>query len=194
MWKLLTAGIRWLGVVAAALHGTTDANLTYKAKDGSYVTIVNHLKSNRKTSGESTVLFYSSDGGNLCSLDFSSSDREHGFGVIKAAWTPDEEYFVFSLASSGGHQAWHKPTLFYTLRDKAIRTLDAYTRGPGISEGDFGLEPPNTVLTTVLREPPVLVKFSLDTLTRVDGESRHSLRCIDGRAFRVNPSNLENHD
>lgn len=183
-----------LAIVGAALLGTTDATLTYTAKDGSHVRIINHLKSSRKTSGESTVLFYSPDSENLCSLDFSSSDREHGFGVVKAAWTPDEQYFVFSLASSGGHQAWHKPTLFYRLQDKVIYTLDAFTKGPGISKGDFALEPPNTVLTTVLREPPMPVRFSLESLARVDGDSKPTLRCSDGKAFRVNPSNLESHD
>lgn len=184
----------WLGVVPAMLLGTTDATLTYKAKDGSYVTIINHLRSNQKANEESTVIFYSSGSENLCSLDFSSSDHEHGFGVMKAAWTPDEQYFVLSLANSGGHQAWHKPILFYSLREKVISTLDAYTKGPGISEGDFGMESPNTVLTTVFREPPMPVRFSLASLTRVDGESHPSLRCTNGKAFRVNPFNLESHD
>lgn len=184
----------WLGGVAAAPYVTAIPNETYKAKDGSYAMIVTHLKSNRKASGESTVLFYSPDTTNLCSLDFSSRDREHGFGVVKAAWTPDEQYFVFSLASSGGHQPWHKPTLFFSVRDKVIHTLDDYTEGPGISKGDFGLEPPNTVVTTVFREPPMPVKFSLESLAHVDRESRHRLHCADGRSFRVNPFNLESHD
>lgn len=184
----------WSGVVAAALFGTTDTTLSYKAKDGSSVTIINRLRSDRKASEESRVLFYSSGNENLCSLDFSSSDREHGFGVLKAAWTPDEQYFVFSLASSGGHQPWHKPTLFYSLQAKVIYTLDAYTKGPGISKGDFALEPPNTVVTTVFREPPMPVRFSLESLARVDGESKPTLRCSDRKAFRVNPFNLENHE
>jgi hypothetical protein len=48
----------------------------------------------------------------LCALDCSSEDSEHGFGIVKAAWTPDNKYFVFSLTSSGGHQSWHFPKHF----------------------------------------------------------------------------------
>jgi hypothetical protein len=118
----------------------------------------------------------------------------HGFGVEKAAWTPDEQYFVFSSASSGGHQPWATPIVFYILRDKTICSLDSYTEGPGISNGDFGLEPPNTVLTAVFREPALPVKFSLDGLTGGREKPQHALRCADGQVFRVSPYDLENHE
>ena len=50
---------------------------------------------------ESRIEFKSSDGKIACSLDYSSEDNEHGFRVVKAEWTPDSQYFVFSLTSSG---------------------------------------------------------------------------------------------
>jgi hypothetical protein len=52
--------------------------------------------------------FHSAEGAMLCVLDYSSEDGEHGFGLVKGQWTADSKYFVFSLRSSGGHQALPK--------------------------------------------------------------------------------------
>src|SRR5712692_560460 len=76
----------------------------YNAKDGSRVLILPIGKLPGHAEQESRIEFYSPQNQMLCAVDYSSPDGEHGFGVVKAAWTPDERYFVFSLASSGGHQ------------------------------------------------------------------------------------------
>src|ERR1044071_9390414 len=43
---------------------------------------------------------------------FASADGEHGFGVAQSQWTPDSQFFIFSMSSSGGHQPWHQPIYF----------------------------------------------------------------------------------
>lgn len=166
----------------------------YKNADGSKIVVLPAGKTSGRPNNESKVKFYSRDNQRLCTLDLSSPDGEHGFGLIKAAWTPDEQYFVLSLASSGGHQPWHTPIVFYSLRDNMIRSLDSYTEGPGISQGDFRLEAPNTVLTAVFREPRMPVKLRLDSLTEGNEKSRPALYCGHGKVVRVDPYDLRSHE
>src|SRR5258708_29669636 len=112
----------------------------YTAPDGGVrVVVVPVSKEAGRSEYESRIEFKSSEGKIACALDYSSEDNEHGFGVVKAEWTPDSQYFVFSLTSSGGHQAWHAPTQFLSRKDGKIRTLDNYTAAAGISNADFRL-------------------------------------------------------
>jgi hypothetical protein len=161
----------------------------YKAKDGSRVSVVPVGKPpDHPRDSESRIEFYSAHQ-MLCALDYSSEDGEHGFGVVKAAWTPDNNYFVFSLTSSGGHQAWHAPTLFYNVRDNSIHSLDSYVDA-GISKGAFTLQDPNVVLTEVWRDQqPTPIKFRLDSLSRHN--SRNALRCANGKTIKAEPYSLQ---
>lgn len=112
----------------------------YKSPDGgARVVIVPIGKEAGRAEYESRIEFHSKDGKIGCSLDYSSDDSQHGFGVVKAEWTPDSQYFVFSLTSSGGHQAWHAPTQFLSRKDRTVRTLDDYFFEAGISKADFHL-------------------------------------------------------
>lgn len=47
-------------------------------------------------------------------------------GGIPTTELPDFQFFVFSLTSSGGHQAWHAPTEFYSRREGTVHSLDDY--------------------------------------------------------------------
>ncbi len=75
-------------------------------------------------SSESRVEVRSATGELLAQEDFTSQDGEHGYAVSKAAWTPDSQFFVFSLESSGGHSPWHSPTKFYARKQQRIMSLD----------------------------------------------------------------------
>jgi hypothetical protein len=154
----------------------------YLSKDGHRVLI--HDSSKPEATDESKIEFYSADNRMLCTLDYTSEDGEHGFGVVKAAWTPDSNYFVFSLTSSGGHQAWHAPTLFYNIRDNTLRSLDSYVDA-GISKGAFTLKEPNVVLTEVWRDQePKPIKFRLDSLTGGKRKPQNVLRCAGGKLIK----------
>src|SRR5437899_963523 len=107
----LAAAVVLFSISTASLRGKDG--IEYKGKDGTRVVIQPIRKWTRDPaykSYESRVEFYSPQHEMLCALDYSSEDSEHGFGIVKAAWTPDSNYFVFSLTSSGGHQSWHFPT------------------------------------------------------------------------------------
>ena len=194
MWKALAFVFLAAASSTALLPETPASKVEYKTKDGSRVIIVAAKKTNQEAGQENAVEFYSPQDQKLCSLDFSSEDGEHGFGVVKAAWTPDENYFVLSLTSSGGHQAWHAPTVFFRLRNKEIRSLDSFISAAGISQGNFTLHPPNIVLTEVWEGQPVPTKFHLDSLVSGKRKSRAGLLCTSGKVFRVDPSDLQNHD
>ena len=161
----------------------------FKAKDGNRVVILPVGKLSGHADAESRIEFYSPQNQMLCALDYSSDDSEHGFGIVKAAWTPDNKYFVFSLTSSGGHQPWHAPTLFYSLSDNSIHSLDSYVDAAGISRGDFTLQAPNVVLTEVQREESSPVKFRLDSLS--SRRSRNVLRCAGGKTIKAEPGSLQ---
>jgi hypothetical protein len=156
----------------------------YKAKDGTRVVILPVGKPSGHEDYESRIEFYSTQNQLLCALDYSSEDSEHGFGVVKAAWTPDNGYFVFSLTSSGGHQPWHAPTLFFSRKDNAIFDLDKYAEASGISKGDFDLKAPNIVMTEAWRGKPVPVKFHLDKLSRNERRPSNKMACGDGKILR----------
>lgn len=173
--------------VPALLRSQTEAQKDYRSKDGRVVIFPVRRWAGDYVSHESRLEFYSPDNELMCALDYSSEDHEHGFGVVKAAWTPDNEYFVFSLTSSGGHQAWHAPTLFYSVRDHEIRSLDNYVAGAaGISKGDFTLRTPNTVITEVQREESIPMRFRLDSLVNSGHKSKHALSCTRGRVIHPN--------
>ena len=168
----------------------TRSEKEFKAKDGTHIVVLPVSKLPGHGDAESRIEFYSPQNQLLCALDYSSDDSEHGFGVVKAAWTPDSNYFVFSLTSSGGHQAWHAPTLFYSVDDRGIRTLDSYVKAAKISKSDFILRPPNVVVTEAWRDQkPAPIELRLDSLTRQ--KTRRVLRCADGKTIKAEPYSLQ---
>lgn len=170
------------------LNSGVNGQKEYKSKTGNRVVILAN-KPPRQAGYESKIEFYSSENQMLCTLDYFSEDGEHGFGVIKAEWTPDENYFVFSLTSSGGHQSWHSPTLFYKRQNNEIRSLDSYAKAAGISKADFELRPPNTIVTEIWEGRSVLATFRLDSLK---SNGHHSfLSCSNGKVIRAEPRSLQ---
>jgi hypothetical protein len=95
----------------------------FRSPDRKTVAIIRFTKAPEATA-ESRLELRSEAGRLLARRSYSSSDGEHGFGITKAAWTPDSQFFVYSLESSGGHQAWHTPVQFYSRRKNRIIKLD----------------------------------------------------------------------
>jgi dipeptidyl aminopeptidase/acylaminoacyl peptidase len=161
----------------------------YTAPDGGLTVVVTPIsKEAGRSEYESRIEFKSTDGKIACAIDYSSEDSEHGFGVVKAEWTPDSQYFVFSLTSSGGHQAWHAPIQFLIRKDGKIRTLDDYFAGAGISNADFQLIAPNTIKTEVWKDQQAVpVTLKLDALAAPRSWRKYtpfSLDCAGSRVFK----------
>lgn len=99
--------------------------------------------------GESHVLVQTRQGHTLATRNFSSADGEHGRIVLRAAWTPDSRFFVFSTISSGGDNAWHYLTYFYSRGSKRISCLDDVI-GP-VTTPNFVLKAPDIIQTRIRR-------------------------------------------
>ena len=52
---------------------------------------------------ESRVVIRNTKGDTLTSKDYSSPRGANGYYVVNARWSPDSQFFVFSMSSSGGH-------------------------------------------------------------------------------------------
>jgi hypothetical protein len=117
---------------------------------------------------ESRVEIRNSEGKRLLVQDYSSIDMEHGQTVCKAAWTPDGEFFVFSMSNTGGHSPPARPTYFYSRQRNRIFDLD---RAVGyITECDFRLQAPNWIITKRLEktdgDESSPVRVALSTLVK----------------------------
>ena len=174
-----------LGTTAVLLESRTKSHQYIAPDGGGRVAVVPIGKESGRADYESRIEFRSADNNLLCALDYSSEDAEHGFGVVKAEWTPDSQYFVFSLTSSGGHQAWHAPTQFYSRKEGFVHSLDDYFES-GITSADFQLITPNTVKTEIRDGKSVSVK--LDALPALRSWRRAKpfiVECKGGRSIRV---------
>src|SRR6266478_2065054 len=173
---------------AALLAEQEKRQREYTAPDGGVrVVIVPVSKEAGRSEYESRIEIKSSDGKIACALDYSSEDNEHGFGVVKAEWTPDSQYFVFSLTSSGGHQPWHAPTRFLSRQDGTVRSLDDYFAAAGISKNDFRLVAPNTVETEVWKDKSVPVSVKLAVLPPLSSRRKSKpflVNCAGGHVFK----------
>jgi hypothetical protein len=94
---------------------------------------------------ESRVEIHTSRGKLLLAQDYSSNDMEHGESVLKAAWTPDGEFFVFSMQNTGGHSPMGRPTSFYSRKQNLLFNLEDAVGY--ITESDFKWEAPNWIIT-----------------------------------------------
>jgi len=102
---------------------------------------------------ESRVVIRSRKGDTLTSKDYSSPRGMNGYYVDQAKWSPDSQFFVFSMISSGGHSPWSFPTMVYSRQKNAIAKLTDMIGGKPIMSGDFAISAPHMVrVTTWKRE------------------------------------------
>jgi hypothetical protein len=135
----------------------------YRSPDGKLIARV--IEVNK--AHEARVEIRNSKGKQLLTQDYSSPDMERGQGLQKAAWTPDGEFFVFSMENTGGHSPMGRPTFFYSRRQNRIYDLDDAIGY--ITEWNFKLEAPNWVITKRLDQESgesETARVALSTLVR----------------------------
>ena len=69
---------------------------------------------------ESRVVIRTSKGDTLTSKDYSSPRGANGYYVFNAKWSPDSQFFVYSMSSSGGHSPWSFPMMVYSRQKNRI--------------------------------------------------------------------------
>ena len=150
-----------LGIIEIAICGPKSKAKQFVSPDKSLLANLLTAVSDKGT--ESKVEFRTSQGRLLGGKSFMSRDHEHGLGVIKAEWTLDSKYFVFSTISSGGHAPGNFPTFFYSRNDNKLHLLDKLIGSP-VTSPEFVLLFPDSVSLTVRARLPQ-GRFA-DTLAR----------------------------
>jgi hypothetical protein len=141
MKKIILSLCPLLLFVTLAHAGQED----YPSPDGKFRAVIIGLRM-----GESRVIVITKKGRTVCSKSYGSEDGEHGYAAVKAEWTPNSIFFVYSLASSGGHQPWRSPTYFVSTQDSRIRSLDDYVGA--VTEPEFELSPPDRLRAVGTRD------------------------------------------
>ena len=102
---------------------------------------------------ESRVVICSSAGETLASKDYSSPRGTNGYYVYRARWSPDSQFLVYSLTSSGGHSPWSFPMMVYSRqRSLTAKFSDMIDDKPTLS-GEFTFSGPHTVIATTWKQP-----------------------------------------
>lgn len=102
---------------------------------------------------ESNVVINSSSGSKLTAKDYSSPDGANGYYVLNAKWSPDSQYFVYSMMSSGGHSPWSFPIWVYSATKNQFASFSDMIGGAPTVSGDFKIAAPHTLNASTWKQP-----------------------------------------
>lgn len=140
----------------------------FESPDDSLRAEIQSVRKSASGAAESKIEILSKEGKKVWAVKYTSRDGEHGFSVVKAAWTADSQYFVYSLASSGTHPPGRSPTFFYDRKADRVRSFDAEVGV--VADADFTLSPPDIVEALVLNDGKLKrVRVALSTLRNQRG-------------------------
>jgi hypothetical protein len=127
------------GPVLASENGNGTARL--KSPDKHLVATVSPVRNaTLHMATESTVSILNSGGSTLQTHHFSSQYGDQGYFVDGVKWTPDSEYCVFRMRSSGGHSPMFAPIVFWKRKANRFYSLKNYT-----ADIVFSIAAPDTV-------------------------------------------------
>jgi hypothetical protein len=102
---------------------------------------------------ESRVVMRTADGKTLTSKDYSSPRGANGYYVVRAAWSPDSQFFVYSTSSSGGHSPWQFPTWVYGRQKNIFVSFSKLISDNPITSESFKFTGPHTVVAQTWDKP-----------------------------------------
>lgn len=102
---------------------------------------------------ESRVVIQTRAGKLLTSKDYSSPGGANGYYVINAKWSPDSQFFVYSMSSSGGHSPWSFPMWVYGRQKNMIADFSAMIGNNPTVSADFTVTGPHAVAATTWQKP-----------------------------------------
>jgi hypothetical protein len=123
---------------------------------------------------EGRVVIRSSAGETVMSKDYSSPDGEHGYHIDYAKWSPDSQFFVYSLMSSGGYSPWRMPIMVYSRKKERIAKFSDMIGGYPTLSGEFKFASPHTLVATTWKQPGALedrVPISVDLDAAFENEN-----------------------
>jgi hypothetical protein len=95
---------------------------------------------------ESRVVIRTIEGKTLTSKDYSSPRGTNGYYVARARWSPNSQFFVFSMSSSGGHSPWSFPTWVYSRQKNVFVSLNKMIGDNPTVSDDFSFSGPHTIV------------------------------------------------
>ncbi len=98
----------------------------FLSSDGKLLAII---QPSSKNPAESSVEIRAVGGKSICQRDFGSPGGDHGKRVVEGAWTPDSQFFVWSMENSGGHSPWNWPTYVFDRKSSKVLSLDQLVGG-----------------------------------------------------------------
>src|SRR5437870_10611084 len=102
---------------------------------------------------ESRVVIRTSNGDTVTSKDYSSPRGTNGYYVVTAKWSPDSQFFVYSMSSSGGHSPWSFPIMVYGRKKNFIASFSDMIGGNPTISGDFNFSGPHSVVASTWKQP-----------------------------------------
>ena len=102
---------------------------------------------------ESRVVIRTSNSDTLISKGYSSPRGANGYYVVNAKWSPDSQFFVYSMSSSGGHSPWSFPTMVYGRQKNRIAGFSDMIRGGPTVSADFHFAGPHTLVASTWKQP-----------------------------------------
>jgi hypothetical protein len=102
---------------------------------------------------ESRVVIRTSAGDTLTSQDHSSPRGGNGYYVYKAQWSPDSQFFVYSMVSSGGHSPWSFPIMVYSRKKNLFANVSDMINGAPTVSGEFQFSGPHTLTASTWKQP-----------------------------------------
>jgi len=101
---------------------------------------------------ESHIVIRTAKGDTLTSKEYSSPRGTNGYYVVDAKWSPDSQFFVYSMASSGGHSPWSFPMMVYSRQKNRIAGVSDMIDGKPTLSADFHFAGPHTLVATTWKQ------------------------------------------
>ena len=137
--------------------------LAIKSPDGALTALVFPVDPslNATPDMESRVEVRAKDGHVIATRDYASPRGANGYYVVKAKWTRDSQFFVYSLSSSGGHSPWSFPMAVFSRDKDAIFKFDEMIGGNPTLSGNFTVADDHTVVAITWKDKSIDKKISV---------------------------------
>jgi WD40 repeat protein len=136
----------WYSLVSLAVAASVESKKRDIASpDG---TLVAEILSRMAQFTEDTVKIVSRESGSRAEFPMTSESKANGRNVLKAEWSPDSRFFVFSTFSSGVHSSWNFQIFVYSVDANKFVSVDEKVRP--VTEKDFQLISPHTLQVETL--------------------------------------------
>jgi hypothetical protein len=77
----------------------------------------------------------------------------NGYYVDNARWSPDSQFFAFSMVSSGGHSPWSFPIMVYSRKKNLIAKFSDMIGGAPTVSGEFQFSEPHSIIASTWKQP-----------------------------------------